>query len=792
MSHIDIKSLEQYLLVSDKTTFLEKLINGTDPYYYFTLNHALNTYGLNLPKESMEDFENYKLIGTPRSQNIILRYSFLQLAKPNENQEKRKAILKDINERYFFFNFHFEEPHIASSKAADASKQEINNVLEEKIIDFSPILEKCYQDENSFNSLKDEALQFLDLAKITNSANKNIGNAFLTRAFLAEFQGIEEFIHNVFLKNPSYQLEKKHYQQMTLDQLKKLGKLITDLMKSNKYIAALFQKEFETDLNENHGSFSTVAQKLQRQKKLLKMGEWVKNLPHKNQCFLGYFLCEYLNLGIQINVFDFDVFIDYLKNPIRVYSQANAQQKELISSSGRSYSDESFWRDLSQTNYNHWVNDIDLINIYLENYFKINKKIEPFDEFLESTSLNELFYKVRLYEGDQINNITEILSVDVLKRLHEEKILTICKFNSEYFESNEEINLYLEIKNVTDLTIKIFEISTEDYYLKKSCEIVDDVNVDGLIANEEIFFEFTDPPQKKVVKEFKFTALSQKKRGVFIIDFLGNGLSSRALIRKGRLMLLEKASLSGQIFTILDEELEICSKSSRTGIWVKGRFHETNENGQVNLPFSKTSESSVPAIIVHGTFASLTTITLIEEKYDFKCSYLYKDESLIMGNKMKVLIQPKLYLNQQHMNLDIIQNQTIIVVSRADNDIPSTMVFDKIKFDYKQEIELEIPIPAKLNSIKIEVKGKIKKMISSNNQDLDLFHSHDITLNNYINDDKFCGLYLRYTMQNYEIYVFGKNGEPKSHVVLTLEFRNKYLENSIITQLQTDSEGKFP
>jgi len=38
------------------------------------------------------------------------------------------------------------------------------------------------------------------------------------------------------------------------------------------------------------------------------------------------------------------------------------------------------------------------------------------------------------------------------------------------------------------------------------------------------------------------------------------------------------------MFTILDEKLEIC-KGKKTGIWIEGRFYQTNEEGNITVPF---------------------------------------------------------------------------------------------------------------------------------------------------------------------------------------------------------------
>ena len=71
----------------------------------------------------------------------------------------------------------------------------------------------------------------------------------------------------------------------------------------------------------------------------------------------------------------------------------------------------------------------------------------------------------------------------------DEKLLTIGKFNKDYFEPEEPVSLTLEIKNVSFLTIKIFEISPENYYLTHQKEIDNKINLDGLIASDEkVFF----------------------------------------------------------------------------------------------------------------------------------------------------------------------------------------------------------------------------------------------------------------------------------------------------------------
>jgi hypothetical protein len=89
-------------------------------------------------------------------------------------------------------------------------------------------------------------------------------------------------------------------------------------------------------------------------------------------------------------------------------------------------------------------------------------------------------------------------------------------------------------------------------------EIDSVINLDGLIATEESVFTYTEPPVVKKVHEFDFKSISARERGVFIVEFIGNGVSSRAIVRKGRLFAREKLTVAGHVFQILDESLEVC------------------------------------------------------------------------------------------------------------------------------------------------------------------------------------------------------------------------------------------
>lgn len=87
-----------------------------------------------------------------------------------------------------------------------------------------------------------------------------------------------------------------------------------------------------------------------------------------------------------------------------------------------------------------------------------------------------------------------------------------------------------------------------------------------------------------------------------------------------------------------------------------------------------------------------------------------------MSSKAKVLIQPRLYLNQQEAPLSLLSEGKVTVSSTNQMGISTSTVHGKINISESKEIEIEIPVPAKINNITVTVEAKVKTM--THNQSL--------------------------------------------------------------------------
>ena len=336
------------------------------------------------------------------------------------------------------------------------------------------------------------------------------------------------------------------------------------------------------------------------------------------------------------------------------------------------------------------------------------------------------------------------------------------------FLQEEEVTLWVDLKNVPTLFVKIFEINTENYYRQTMSVFKTDVNLDGLIASEELIFEFKELPQKEFTKKFSFEGLKDKG-GLYVIEFIGNGRSSRAVIKKGTLSIIHKPTIAGQVAYILDAHKKIC-KSESTGIWIDNSFFKADleKNGRIIIPYTKNTHTS-KGVLLHEGLAQLIDLQRTNENYQLKAAFVLLPESIIMGNKATIIIRPNLLINGRKADLNLLKEvKCTLATSNFIDDIPVTKVYDKLKINANNEILISFQVPAHLQLLALEFTAEVNNTTLQKKQTLTERKKFDIVTHQH--ENQICELFLRYMNDQYQLLLLGKNGEPK--VNLTQNFNN--------------------
>lgn len=83
---------------------------------------------------------------------------------------------------------------------------------------------------------------------------------------------------------------------------------------------------------------------------------------------------------------------------------------------------------------------------------------------------------------------------DVMKQYSSSSFMKICHYNKKTFGLNDEIEIYVDIKDIPKMQVKVFEINTDNYFRKNMSAFTSDINLDGLIAKYETEYIYTDKP----------------------------------------------------------------------------------------------------------------------------------------------------------------------------------------------------------------------------------------------------------------------------------------------------------
>ena len=102
--------------------------------------------------------------------------------------------------------------------------------------------------------------------------------------------------------------------------------------------------------------------------------------------------------------------------------------------------------------------------------------------------------------------------------------------------------------------MNIYEICLENYYSQTPREFDGEISLQGLQPQSTAQFDYKQFPSiQSHIEQFTFEQLKTRERGCFILEFVGEGLSSRAVIKKGNITLLTRPTVIGHQISLLDE-----------------------------------------------------------------------------------------------------------------------------------------------------------------------------------------------------------------------------------------------
>ncbi|MGI9243620.1 MAG: hypothetical protein ACR2RV_22680, partial [Verrucomicrobiales bacterium] len=386
-------------------------------------------------------------------------------------------------------------------------------------------------------------------------------------------------------------------------------------------------------------------------------------------------------------------------------------------------------------------------------------------------------------EGDP-EEIFSILEPAAYQALAQRVDIDLAPENPRRPAAGDPVRLEVDVKNVPKLTVKIFELNALNYFRETGRALDVAVDLDGLVAEDELSHTYDDPPIRRVRRTFEFPQLADR-RGAWIIEFVGNGKSSRALIRKGELHAVPRSTSAGHAFKVFDGKRQLVEEAS---LWIGGHeFLAEEGSGDVLVPYSTTPRRT-PVIVADGEIATLDHFEHLGEAYQLEAGIFVDRESLIAGNAAELVVRPGLLVNGMATDLGLLQEVVMTLTSISHEGTRSVERIQGIELGASEEFVHTFIVPDRLSSLEVRIDAEIESV--STQRRVPLTSGRTFRVNGIDSTAAIGSLQLLQSGEEYDVTLLGKNGEPLPGRKVEIEIHHRLFDAPVTAHLRTDVQGK--
>ena len=429
------------------------------------------------------------------------------------------------------------------------------------------------------------------------------------------------------------------------------------------------------------------------------------------------------------------------------------------------------------------ADDEPLVRDYLLHFFVEAADFDAYKPWIRDDFLKPLFAEAKIVSGaGDPQQWAPLLSPDDYRRLKERVDIDFAPGNPVSFGADDAVKLTAFVKNVPALIVKIYEINTLNYYRETGRPLDLALNLDGLVASSERRMTFKETPERRVSRVFEFPELN--RRGAYVVELIGNGKSSRALVQKGRLGVLQEVTAAGHAFTVLDEDNR---RLPEARAWLGGREFEPDAKGRILVPFS-TAPRRDALVVHHDGFASLVRFQHLAETYDLQAGFYVDREALLRRGKAQLALRPVLRVNGRPASLQLLEEPRLLVRVVDLQGVATEKEYADLKLREDAETLQEFAVPENIVALTATLTAKVRN-VSRNRKD-DLACTASFALNEIDRGAAVQDLHVSRTDAGYFIDLRGKNGEPRPGEPLACRFKHRDFRDDVHVELKTDENGR--
>lgn len=416
------------------------------------------------------------------------------------------------------------------------------------------------------------------------------------------------------------------------------------------------------------------------------------------------------------------------------------------------------------------------------------KLIAPWTEYVRDTWLRPVLAEALILNGiGNPERWASLITPKAFQQLKERVDIEFPSTNNQLFQPGDEIRFDVAVKNTPKLIVKIFELNTLNFFQTRGQQINTDLNLDGLVANSEQTHTFEGGPFKRTRQAFQFPDL-KGRRGAWIIEFIGGGRSSRALVRVGQWKALQQTGPSGDLILVLDEKNQPVNDAV---VWLEGRKLVRNEKlGRLVVPFTN-QPGPKPLILgdAAGTFATLTQFVHHSEDYRLDAQFHIEREQLLARREATLAIRPALMIAETHLAPELLTETKLTITSTTHDGVSTTREVKDLKLSACSVLTHKLAVPERLAALTVVFSGKVE-VLSTGGEKRDVSAQHSWQLNGIDKTEAVNDGHLS-TFNGQRVFeLLGKNGEPVADQQIFFSFKHREFARVQNVSLRTDDAGR--
>lgn len=746
-----------YALAPDRAAVLGQLVAGTEDFYWYHCLHKLQTGALGEVQPLLDTW--ISLHGrSERTTEIRHRLALLRFAE-------------DPGATYEYLRRHLGL-RFDAAREATGQRSDLPSRLDPEVLAPGRLAERALQRHpNSLDGFTDSALPAL----AARGLEGDLLVALLQRLQRPDVANLPQLVaRQLALPNQGGFGDLGIHRQMTLLQLDELLQLRPSLLADVAFVDVYARRLAPA------AGVPWRDDPAERAAYLDRLWAFAQRLPPAHNGFKSHVLHHFLWHDLSQGGLDRERFLAFLRLPRR----SNFVNPEFLQRARRTELADA--RGEFTTQLAAGGDDESLVRTCFEWIFRRETAYEPYAQFVREDWLRRVLAETRLLAGDPDSERWYAMLDDprYYQQLVERTELSFPPSQRQHFDVGDPVVVHLDVKNVRTLLVKVYTIDAYAYARATGREVDPAIDLDGVEPNDEQVHTYDEPPLRRVRREFAFPGLAGA--GTWVVEFVGNGMSSRAVIQKGRLHALQRIGAAGHVFRILDEQGEAVPEAVAS---VAGREYGADELGEIAVPFAPEAGPRT-LVLGRGTLASLHPFRHRAEVYELRAGAFVERETLVAGRRARLLVRPRLLVAGVAIDLSLLQ-QTVLEVRAVRGDgIESLQTLRSPQWSPAGELEHEFSVPPDLRRLTVALRGKVEKLSTGELVDVAAAPT-ELPVNAIDETATIAQTLLGRDAEGWFVELRGRTGEPVPGRAVPLELFHRDYRDPIQVSLATDAGGRI-